>query len=144
MSELQRRTFAANVGRRASIREMHAALREEFARALLARKFGEVASALILESFGKVTKGRHEGDQRGHLHWTKCEAGGWDGKRVVRPGSQNYRVTFNGAPDIASIVERGGYRGSEEAYLTYVEQQILRLLPRARVRSITQAKESTE
>jgi hypothetical protein len=143
MSALQRRTFEANVGRRARVRDMNASLRTEFAQQLMARKFGDEATALILSAFGQVAKGKGQGDQRGHLHWIKCEAGGWTGKGVVRPGSQNYRVSFNGAPDIACIAARGDFKGDDDAYLQYVERTIPSLLPKAKARALAACKAVT-
>jgi hypothetical protein len=137
VSALQRQAFAANVGRRASFRDMWAPLRDEFARELLVRKFGEAASSLILSAFGQVSKGKRQGEQRGHLHWVKCEAGGWSGTGVMYPGSQNYRVTFNGAPGIGCILERAAYTGNDDEYITYVNRMFSKLLPKARVRALS-------
>lgn len=133
--------FARNVGRRATFQMMQAPLREAFARDLLVRRFGERAAEDILSAFGQISKGPRKGQQRGHLHWVKCEAGGWakfDGfSGVLRPGSQRYCVTLNGAPALGNIRACGSSGVPGEKYREYVRCALASLCPKAKQRLST-------
>lgn len=101
---------------RARIEERRAALREEFGRDLLVKKFGEAGAALVLEAFGVYRSGKHKGQPRGFIYWEKCTVGGWkrDGYErghVQRPGSSNFAVGLTYERTGSAMPARGGVVG---------------------------------